>query len=485
MGDNMRENIDDYIQKVIGIGDEGSRLLAKLTAHTLKNSELVDVITSGMGGLAVLRIPDDHVGYVHSAGGDPKITATGEYTASMIEKLVEQAKVLGTTPVAISNVVDARNAPRSMVERIGRALRTAADKHDIAIMNGELAILGRRVGKKPGFNICGTMISIGKRTEQDYVRSPEFKFKTFEPSGKPVVINSDGIGTKTEFYERAMKEWLGVEDFIAMNLDDCIKIGATAIAISAVLETKGDVPVEMIRRYLTEKAYELGVAGILEHEIMNDRINGYVESGNGYNMSGSVVSVIDEARLANPPKPVEGDYILAIRKENPNPRSNGITDKRKAMVKLFGDHYHKTDEGMLFLKYLAEPSAILYGVFRKLLDSDAASSFYHMSGGAFNGKLARPLAKEGLFARLSGLFEPDWRELTLAGANFTSAETAYQKWPMGNDGFVTTIQPCNAMKIIESLGYESKVVGRIEKRQDRTGVELTAYNGEIISYKGR
>jgi len=478
---------DDYIQSVIAQGDEGSKLLAKTCTTTLKNSELVDIIQEGMNGIAVLRIPQEHVVFVHSIGGNPKEKDLASYTASMVERLVNASKKQGLEPIGFANVIDASEGKKEDIELIGKTLVERANQYKLPILNGELAILGNRVNCTA--NIMGTMISTAKRelisklkTLPTIITSSGINYAAFDPQGKAIYINSDGIGTKTEFYERAKRWHLGLGDSLAMKLDDTIKIGATAMVASDVVETKGRIPFETLQKQARWLGEKTGIMYILQREIVGDRIRGYSDNSPSYNISGSSVSLIDEERLKNPLKPSEGEFLIAIR-GNPNPRSNGITDKRKIAIKLLGDDYQETREGKLFLEYLAEPSTVLYPIFKKLIDEQAATSVYHMSGGAYNGKLARPIAKHGLFVEINNIFPPDYRELALAGANFTSAQTAYGKWPMGNDGFITTKDSDNAIEIIKNKGLEAKVVGQLE-RTDRTGVELTAFNGEKVYYKG-
>ena len=159
------------------------------------------------------------------------------------------------------------------------------------------------------------------------------------------------------------------------------------------------------------------------------------------------------------------------------------------MVELFGLEWHETEIGKFFLEFLEEPSTIFYGLFKKLRENNLATSFYHMSGGAFDGKLARPLAKHEFFAKLENLFPADWREYAIAGKRFTPAETAYAKWPMGNEGFVTTSTPKEAINCINPFGLEGRTVGYLEFARDgRTGVELEGIkssNGENVYYSGR
>ena len=470
-------SVDSYIQDVIHQGNEGSALLAARCAPTLKNVDYVQVLSYGKNGIAVLRVPDSYDFVVHSATGDPGITDPEKYTISMIDNLYAQAREIAATPIGMANVVDASKGDRETVEAIAGALANGANKYGFAVMNGELAILGDRISCPA--NIFGTMISLkktGRKWLGPYINDSlgDGSWSTmFHPEGA-IYMNSDGVGTKTEFYERSGKYEGALMDSLAMKLDDAVKIGATPIIVFDVLETKGSIYAGTLDTMAGDIGRRMGFPYRLHFVPSDGRLGGW-SPHIAYNISGSAVNVIDEERLMSPPAPQEGDYVIAIRGE-PNPRSNGITDKRKAMIKQFGNNWHETLRGKVFLEFLAQPSTIFYPVFRELLNERTATSVYHMSGGAYEGKLAKPLAEHGLYARLEGLFEPDWRELALAGFLLTPAEAAYAKWPMGNEGFVTTNDPEKAMNIIAGHKLESRVVGRLEKT-DKTGVELAGIKG--------
>ncbi len=530
----MSATLDDYIKNVIGRGDEGSALLAMMSAPTLKNCKYVDVIQGGMNGIAVLKnLPMDHRVIVYSVSGDPNIWALDRYAHSMVERLVDISKKNGFTPLAFANVIDASSGNKDDILVMGQALRAAADTYKLAILNGELAILGDRV--RVVANINGTMIALAPKSKLsdftpfmiDSAWSP-IRGASFDHEGKPVYINSDGIGTKTEFYERrGIDIELCLGDSLAMKLDDTIKLGATAKVVSDVVEWRKlfdkDNPSAYSRAtfqdYADDFSEKHGIQYLLQFEESDKRIRGYKADAPSLNVSGSVVSIIDEERLKNPPIPREGDYLVSISK-HPNPRSNGITDKRKLMIKLFGENYQETDEGKKFLEYLAAPSLVLYPYFKHMMDNGWIHSVYHMSGGAYNGKLARPLAKHRLFAELNHLSAPDERELMLAAVSSTPVDVAYAKWPMGNDGFVTVphehignvISYLSAMQMrwaitgqlkrggkdainfknvhsyISENGWRKSIVntlnGSMKKYLMRTGVELTAHNGQKVYYSG-
>lgn len=480
--------VDDYIQNVIGLGDQGSRLLAARSALTLRNNTCVTVVQDGMNGIAVLRVPKEYHLVIHAASGDPRRTDVREHALSLVERLVQQAYHFSAEPLGFANVIDSSTGDTAMLETIIESLVEKSHEHGIAILNGENAILGERVVGQA--NVSGTMISmISKRKlgPGNYGGLNGTNMAVLDHQGQLVYINSDGVGTKTEFYERARFFERALEDAVAMKVDDAIKIGAKPILLTDVVETKGRIPRSRLQRHAERLGETLKIPYMLHFATADARIQGWSDTSPAYNISGSVVSLIDEQRLRQLPRPAAGEQLIAIHEKDPNPRSNGITDKRRTMTNLFGNTWHDTPFGKVMLTYLITPSVILYPVFRRLLDEQAATSFYHMSGGAFNGKLARPLAKNDLFVDIHGLPFPDWRERFFVDVRETPIEVAYAKFPMGVDGFVTSPCPDRALAIIQRVfGLEGKVVGTLQQATaGMTGVKVQTYNGTTISFSGR
>ncbi len=489
--------VDQYIQNVIKGGDEMSARLEKIFAHTLNNSSYVDIVSQGMNGIKVIRPPAGHLAVVHSLGGDARIDSAREYAHSVVDRLMSAAARIRSMPVAFANVIDASTSDAGSILPYAEGLAERASTHGLAVPNGEFAVLGSRVTVPA--NVSASMLSfIASDTNLPLERIPgHFEldgvmYAVFNPYGLALYMNSDGVGTKTEFYERSGNLDRARYDSLAMKADDDSKIGATLCAVSDVAEMNslrknhtgvhGGWKGGFFRPHGDDLIY------IIQHECVGSRLRSYTPGKTALNLSGSAVSTIDEARLQRPLKPSAGEYLVAIRGK-PNPRSNGITDKRLTMMQLFGPEWHTTPEGQLFMQYLGEPATVFYGIFKELIDTSLAGSVYHLSGGAFKGKLARPLAKHGLYVSLQPIFPADWRELTLSGARFTNAETAYAKWPMGNEGFVSTSRPQTVVATLHDLGLEGVVAGQLEEaRNGKTGVELMgikASNGENVYYSGK
>ncbi len=468
---------DTYIENIIRKGDEGSALLAARAAPTLKNSPYVEIVDDSMNGLSVLRLPKKSCVVVHSAGGNPLEYNPIRYAASAVDNLELHSTMLDVKPLAFANVIDSSTGDSYVLSQLMEGFVQKANEYRLAIMNGENAILGQRV--RPA-NVSCTMIGLG---HPDLLQGQKIivgkkhgiAYAAFDHEEQPVWINSDGVGTKLEFGERSRNYAVHLDDSVAMKADDTIKKGARLKVISDVVETGGAIPVYTLQARADSFYQRHGIAYILQYEYVGERIQSYRPDIPAYNISGSAVSTLDEHFLKNPPVPHAGEVLVAIT-GTPNPRSNGITDKRRIMTERFGEEWHTTEEGKHFLEYLARPSTILYFVFQDLLDQGLASSFYHMSGGAYHGKLAVPLVKHHLAVQIVNLFPPDPRELFFV-EQLGGIKNAYAKWPMGNDGFISTNDPSQAESLIRKHGLNARPVGVL-----KNAFELTACNGEIITF---
>ena len=497
----------DYIESVIKKGDEISESLYQLFSTTLQNSPYIDVITQGMNGIAVIRPQEDHILVAHTAAGDKNERDIKNHVESMVQKLLEQANLLNAQPIGMSDIIDTPFSDKTLiVNEIGRTLKKLADKNNFAILNGEYAICNT-VNPEIKANISATMVSLiktsSKKPNPFYIdNSHGFDAIFFDPNQKPVYMNSDGTGTKpNNFYTRSRKYHLALYDSIAMKLDDSVKIGATPLIVSDILETNNPDAISStspITNTIKEIEHSIPhklIYQVIIHDIGN-RIIPYKSGEITLNVTGTAINTINEDRLKNPPKPRPGDYLLYVVKE-PNGRSNGWTSKNEIM-KEFGQEiyeiyqktikspqdWHKTPEGKAFLEYLTRPSTILYPLYSQLLEKGLATSFYHLSGGAYNGKLAKPLSKHDLYAYITNLPNPPWIEKALMGMSGMSIKEAYSQWPMGVDGFITTSKPEEAMKYIKSGGYNTGIAGQLRKAKSRKGIGIKTPFGKTIYFSG-
>ena len=487
-----------------------------MATSTLNNpgQGIIRVLSKGMNGIALTKIPAGYYGIVHSASGDPRIRDLGDYAESMVHRLVTQAKQMRATPLSMSNVIDSNKGDIAVLRNIFETVVYWSGIEKFAIVNGENGIIDR----VEEASIVGTMLSIapkynymkelGEKRSVRIIKGDD-AYILFDPQDKLVYMNSDGNGTKPEMNERALmnammknKKFIDkiniskklreynmfgklVFDTVAMDADDAGKIGADIIAISAIAETRGNIPYWALWAlgHQAKKITRKGIEYIIQREDVGNRIRGYKDDAPAINMNGTAVSLLDEKYINNPLKPYPGQHLIAIRSPRPTPRSNGLTNKRKIMREWLGDEWHNTSEGRHMLEYLVEPSTIFYFAFKELLDHELATSFYHMSGGAYDSKLARPLAKHDLYVSIDNLFPPDPREILLYQKSGSTLRDTYKKWPMGTEAFITTDNPDDAIAVLRSLVYDSRDVGTLEST-GRKGLTLIAYDGENISFDG-
>jgi len=492
--------IDDYLANVIKVGDEGSALLGSMIKETTGNSRYI----SFQGGLPLVNVPQGKHVVVYSVAGDSNRTNVEEHARSMVDKLMTVADQLVVEPVGFANIIDSSTGNIELITKIRNQLVAGAHEHQLAILNGENAILGNRITKDA--NVVGTMIALSDRPQQGSLPVP---YTSFNPQGQKVIINSDGIGTKTYFYELAdlIAQQEGaplvaesIFDFLAMTLDDTVKFGARARVSSAVFEYSTrmddffDRAENIYSRHLTKRMQEFCASikckGLLHAHDARDRIASSLPAGLAYHISGSAVSTISRKRLVHPLVPQEGDVLIAMRGK-PNPRSNGISSKRKAMDMLSStvlprEQWYMTQKGQHFLEYLRQPSLVFYPIVSPLLEQGIATAFYHNSGGAYNGKLGKPIAKLGLHVNISDMFEPDSRELKLKDGIGMSVRDAYSQWPMGNDGFIAVTEEGKVHDHLRKMNVQSRTVGEFRKasESEKPGIVVETYNGQEEFFDG-
>ncbi|MCX8147290.1 MAG: hypothetical protein N3D84_02385 [Candidatus Woesearchaeota archaeon] len=322
----MVNTTNEHIKNVIKGGDKGSAILAEKCFPTLKNSEYARIVTQGKNGIAVLKVPDEYICLVHSFSGNPAEENVLKHAESLVDGLVKQAEVIKATPVAFTNVIGSNSSDLELISAIGDALVGKANQYKIPIMNGGLAILGERIDPRFKANVSGTMISILKKEDFWKSRNPplfwinkfgiwkdENVYAAFESKGKWIYMNSDGVGTKTEFYERLGNYKDALQDSLAMKLDDAIEIGASATIVSDVVETTGNIPFNTLREHAVALGHYTNVQYILQHIVVRDRLNKWEKEYPVFNVSGTAISTIDNKVLENPLKPSEGDYLVAIK----------------------------------------------------------------------------------------------------------------------------------------------------------------------------
>lgn len=228
---------EDYINKIIKTGDNASDIIHAICKQTISFRSDVKAEDPSAGGLTVILPKHSKKIAVLSAGGNPKISNTRAYVESMVEKLFCSAMKIDAEPIAFTNTLDMSNIDAEVVKEAALALYDVADAYELAIVNGEIAGLGDRVGAS--FNISGTIAAYISSSHDEGVFSKNgIKYAVFAHENKPIFMNSDGIGTKIEMAERTGNHTL--TNLFAMLLDDTAKKAAEAKVLASVLEDRRD-----------------------------------------------------------------------------------------------------------------------------------------------------------------------------------------------------------------------------------------------------
>ncbi len=476
--------IDSYILD-IAEKDQMSQLLADLSKPTLQR-EFICPISAGKNGISVIKIPNKYVLVGFSSGGNYRLRDTFDYSESVMKDLVFKTSKIGVMPLAMANVIDAQSIDEEFIRDVQEPIVEYALKHKFAILNGELAKLGNMMNCP--CNITATMIGATPRDKVKGNLPYEFKvantkYFVFDPKEKMVWLNSDGIGTKSLINARFKKYEDSINDLFAMQYDDRGKLGGGAFVSFNIIESNGNIPFNRMQKRAGDLASRIGSYSVLQHEDVGDRIVGPHSEKNVFNGSGTLVSLIDEESISRLPKPHKNDYLIAIRGYG---RSNGFTDRRNLMVEWLGENWHETLCGKAFGEFLTIPSLIFYPVFAELISKNIATSCFHMSGGTYRDKLAKILKRNGLYVEIGihpnspDLYKPDPRETAFC-SHFSTVD-AYSKFAIGNEAFITTHRPKDALKCLKKEGFEAKIVSVLQEKNDVSGLKLKAFNGEIISF---
>jgi len=508
--------VDPYIND-IQEKDESSRILADLSSKTL-DRKYIRQLTSGKNGLSFAQVPEDMVLVGHMSEGDLRITEPEAYARSVVHNLARDSMVLGATPLAMADVIDAQNTSPEFARKVGTALSESALEAKVAILNGELAKYGPMVNCP--CNIAGTMISmlpqdsrfvtsswvVGRPespVEVGWYNSNGTQYFFFKPAGKLVSLNSDGTGTNTLCGSRFNKYIESVINAFAMQYDDQGKLGGGALATFNIVETNTNAPQTSAEVYSRENiklgkiftsmeehgkelAKSMNSYSIMQHSHVGNRLIGPHGEKFVWNISGTLVSLLTEDMIQNMPRPQVGDTLVVVKG---NGRSNGFTDRRNLLVEWFGEDWERTEGGRYFGDFVTKPSILFYPMFTDLISQGLATSVFHLSGGAWDDKVSAPIARQELYAEIGiaegspRLFSPDPREAAFASQ--FNLRNAHRKFALGNEGAVTTKQPEKVIPYFQSRGYEAKAAAILENRLDIKGLKIRAFNGDIVDFSSK
>jgi hypothetical protein len=274
------------------------------------------------------------------------------------------------------------------------------------------------------------------------------------------------------------------QDGFAMRWDDTVKLNANVLVDQTRLEIgKYDKNIiSLMRHALGMAAQRYGIKCIMDWEI-TDRIGGY-----GIQMSccGSSVSEVDPEMLQRLPVPKSGQAVIGLYNPDRNLRCNGITDNRKILTKVLGDHWHR--DNIELLQSVARPSTVFYHLFRKMFADDLVSKVGHFSGGAYDGKFAKPLGKHGLGAELSieghGFPVQEYLVKLQMDTIPCTFEQICAKQPYRLEAWVLTEKPEIVRSLAKEHGYEALHLGET-RAMEKPELSMTFVDrGETVRYSG-
>ena len=275
-----------------------------------------------------------------------------------------------------------------------------------------------------------------------------------------LVLCTDGVGSKV-MIANEMKKWdtIGI-DCIAMNVNDCICVGAEPIAFVDYLAMEETDPkiTEEIGKGLEEGARmaNVSIAGG-ETATLPDIIN-------GFDLAGACLGYADKKKIILGDKIKEGDVVIGI--ESSGLHSNGYTLVRKIIEKenlsydspFPGDIY----EGKTIGEVLLTPTKIYVREVLEVIKSTEVHGLAHITGGGVRNLLR---LKKDIRIVLDNLPEPQPIFRFIREMGKVSLKEMYQTFNMGV-GFCIIV-PENladdALDIIEKSGDRADVVGYVEK----------------------
>jgi phosphoribosylformylglycinamidine cyclo-ligase len=262
---------------------------------------------------------------------------------------------------------------------------------------------------------------------------------------------TDGVGTKVLVADH-LKKWdtVGI-DMVAMNVNDCICIGAKPIALVdyIAIDKVDSAKIGQIIKGVAAGAKEADcevVGG--ETAIMPDTVK-------GFDLAGTALGFVKKGGIITGEGIREGDAIIGL--ESSGVHSNGITLARKVLdLDKWG-------------KELLKPTRIYVNEIMSIVGPDV-HGLSNITGGGLK-KITRILPK-GLGAEITDPLEPQavFKEIQKQGG--VSDYEMYRTFNMGM-GFAIICAPEAAKGIMKKLKTRSKIVGKIVKGE---GVRLAGKN---------
>jgi phosphoribosylformylglycinamidine cyclo-ligase len=285
----------------------------------------------------------------------------------------------------------------------------------------------------------------------------QLPFNTLYPVGGSLYHTkcSDGVGTKVLLAELAGKhDTIGI-DAVAMVANDCIRCGATPLALTNTIDATdpSESLVSELMTGLLEGAMQAQVPMVAgETASLPDIFKA------GYIVNCDIVGEVAANDVIDGKSVAKGDCIIGLRSSGLH--SNGITLARKALFKKWGGKYDAMTKppGMereLVLECL-EPTKIYVKEFAALRKKVRVKAAVHITGDAYAkfSHLGAPLGFE------FDHFEPQEIFFTIQKAGNVSSQEMFKRFNMGW-GFAVIVAEADVGGALKALGKDAAQIGRV------------------------
>lgn len=330
--------------------------------------------------------------------------------------------------------------------------------------------------------------------------------RTFRPIGLPERIEfdlaPDGIGTKVIPIDVAEMHVTAASNLMAMCCGDVTRFGGLPLLFTNVLDVRTLGDSEDSPSYqrainlidgLIDAANQNGVAVYKgETAELGECVGSEVpDSPSMFNWAGTAFGLFDPKRMIIGETLREGQLVAALYE--PTPRSNGLSNYRKALQMAFGKAWYKNPEAREAIEWAASPSTLydkflaeLNGWFRESLRPHVpVHCIAHITGGGIPSKLGSDiLYRQGLSADLDDLWEPTPMAKRFAEWRGLSNRERYSKWCCGQ-GVLLVIDESSLPElkyIAEAHNVNAKVCGKIVKKTTPQIRIVSKFDGEEVIY---
>ncbi len=264
-----------------------------------------------------------------------------------------------------------------------------------------------------------------------------------------LTLCTDGVGSKVIIADE-MKKWdtIGI-DCIAMNVNDCICVGATPVAFVDYLAM--EKPNQRI-------AEQIGIGLNRGAKLSNMSLVGgetalLPELIHGFDLAGTCLGYVEKKNIITGKKIRPGDVIIGLRSSGIH--SNGLTLARKIFENRFHERFPKSNKKIG--EILLEPTKIYVKEILDVIKKFRVHSLAHITGRGVR-KLLRLNKNVGYC--IDNPFRPlSVFELIQETGNVDDREM-YQTFNMGM-GFCIIASEKEADRIVDMLKGKARVVGSI------------------------